>query len=168
MKKIVCLMSLLSLISCGKSLSIASFLESNPANAKSTPSDYKNSEELKIYLSEKDIFVDVSTINRANFYLNLSDKIVFSDKDKDKTEASVELKGLEKIEENKDLKVKVSSFCFYKNEEIENNTDKEPVRAVQELGSQSYHSSFSVFELIPKEILLNGLDETFYCSFVLL
>ncbi len=146
-------MSLFYLISCGQHLSLSSSGESDQEN-------YQMSDDPQIYLSRQNISVNIQTINRENFVLHLSDKFIFSDQEK--TEPSVNWGKLKPLEQEESTKVKVSSFCSYNKEQ----TDGEHSRIVQEISSETYIWTFSIFELLPKKILLRQINKTFYCSFV--
>ena len=89
---------------------------------------------------------------------------MFSEKTKQDT--SFHWDKLENFKEEENLKIKISSFCAYTNSKSGQTSDTSTQRVVREVGSLSYHWSFSVFELLPEEMLLDGLDKTFYCSFI--
>lgn len=152
MKKLIFFLSVFQLLSCSGYINP---LSDNPAD------DQKISIEPKIYLSKEHQFISLTKLNRENIILNLSDKIIFSNEEEPSSRSP--FKNLSKFEKEEDLKVKVSSFCSYEKNKP-NNTD--PDRSVREVGGSFYRWSFSVFELIPQEILLKGLNQAFYCSFI--
>lgn len=156
MKKIVCITLLFVCVSCDQ-LSFPQDPESPPL---ASPVFFS---EPQIYLDRENKSVDIGIINRSEFRLNLSDRIIFSDQeDKD----PVDMKPLTDFAEEADLKIRASSFCSYKKSLSEPHSEAQDGRVFQELGSRFYRSSFSVFELLPKETLLNISDQNFYCSFV--
>ena len=155
MKSLLCVLSFFQLLSCSGYLAPSS--EDKDPHTKNS----KISIEPKIYLSKEDQFIPLKKLNRENITLNLSDKITFSDEKANQPNSH--FKSLKKFEKDKNLKFKVSSFCSYEKNKTENI---EPNRSFQEIGGSFYRWSFSIFELIPKEILLNGLDKIFYCSFI--
>ena len=122
------------------------------------------SAEPKIYLSKEDKYLDIKTVNRGNFTFNLSDKFIFSEQEEER-DPKVSLGPLDS-EQDESLKIEIFSSCSYKNQGNLKPNQEEDGRIVQEFGSRSYIWSFSIFELLPKEILLGPLDDTFYCSFV--
>ena len=167
MKTIIYLMGLCILISCDNEVAFPSI-----ERTKWVQSAHKAFDEPQVYFSQKGQLVKISEVNRKNALLKLSDQIIFSDielpdtnklPDTNEKDALLPLDKLENFEKDEDLKIKVSSFCSYINQELEQKPNH---RVFQEMGSGSYHWSFSIFELLPQEILLNGLDENFYCSFV--
>ena len=126
----------------------------------------------KIYLANKDELVSIKKINRGKFLLSLSDQITFSNEGS-YTKAYSNLENIENLknsQKEKNFKVKVASFCSYtdqkEDEKEEEPFNKDVQRATQELGSKFYRSNFSVFELIPKKVLLNHSNRVFYCSFI--
>ena len=114
-------------------------------------------------MSGKDKFVNIHTINRQDSLLNLSDKFIFSDQKEEENQDSLD--KLIVFEKEELLKIKISSFCSHENREAEQFKEQES-RVFQELGSRSYIWSFSIFEILPEEILLSHLDKVFYCSFI--
>ena len=78
------------------------------------------------------------------------------------------MKPLDGFKKEADLKIKASSFCSYEKPPAGKTSDNMAERVVQEMGSRFYRSSFSVFELVPKEILLTGLDKNFIAVLFLL
>lgn len=127
--------------------------------------DEKESRPPQVYLRQNNQLIDISELNRGKLVLSLSDQIVFSDQ-----EAKAHPLNLTSLEDfkssGKNLRTKISSFCSYTNPELKAETDSEVDRITQELGSDVYYSSFSIFELLPEEILFKGLDKKVYCSFV--
>ena len=159
MKKIILFIIWFSLVSCHDQMSFPSIGKSKPVQLT-----YRISEEPRIYLSQQDRFINFKELNRSKLDLSLSDRIIFSDKIEEET--SSDLDKLESFKGDDDLKIKISSFCSYTKSEPDQTSDTSANRVFQEVGSLSYHWSFSVFELLPNEMLLDGLDKTFYCSFI--
>ena len=155
MKHVIFFLNLFLFLSCSGERSLLSTGED------SSQQNGKISIEPTIYLSKAEQSIPLQQLNRENITLNLSDKIIFSDKKEKKFKSPY--KTLEKAGQNEELKVKVSSFCSY---EKNQTGGKEPHRSVQETGGNFYRWSFAIFELIPKEILLKGMDKIFYCSFI--
>ena len=158
MQKVICLISVFSLISCANPFYFPSIGE------KADQSNYEIYTEPKIYLSKEDRLIEFSELNRNNFLLSLSDQIFFSDREEEEIQSRLD--QLEKFKNEEDIKIKVSSFCSDMIDESDHKSNNKSDRLIQEVGSNSYRWAFSVFELLPKKILSSGLDKIFYCSFV--
>ena len=157
MRKSLFLISWMALVSCERNISLSSNGESGLKSIYeiSTP---------QIHLSQTGQLINISDLNRGGAVLNLSDQIIFSDTKRG--EKLPVLVPLENFKNDENLKIKISSFCSYSVSEIGSNFDEETNRVIQETGSESYYWSFSIFDLLPRKILSNGLDKNFYCSFV--
>lgn len=129
----------------------ASLINAKTADKKPSFLDYP-----QIYLTEQDLSISFSDLNRRkDISLNLSDKILFFN-EKDLAQ--------NKIQKDKSLTLKISSFCSY--EKLQ-DSDKNVNRSVQEIIAKSHQTSFTIAELLPKDILFKDvLDKPFYCSFI--
>ena len=115
------------------------------------------SHQAQIYLSERGQFITLSAVNRGDITLGLFDQIVFFNKTE--KENPFALEPLENFKTEKDIKMKVFSSCSH--------TAIEGDRISEERASRAYHSSFFIVNLLPKNILFHGLDQPFYCSFII-
>ena len=157
MPKIIYLIVLFLFVSCDGLLQFG--------DSESVPA-YEISNRPQIYLSQKEQYMDIAEINRKNIALNLSDRIVFSNKKRslsgeDLLEPTRWL-ALKDFNPEDDLKVKISSFCSYEKK----NSSPEPGRVHQEIAAGTYQWSFTIFDLLPKEMLLSDSDKSFFCSFI--
>jgi len=159
MQKIIFVMAWLSLVSCHDPMSF-----SPTEKPKVIQTAYLMSKEPRIYLSQQQRFINFKELNRSKLDLNLSDQIIFSEEKKE--DASIHLDKLENFKKDEDFKIKISSFCAYTNSKPDQASGASTEKAVREVSSLSYHWSFSVFELLPAKMLLDGLDRAFYCSFI--
>ena len=128
-------------------------------NTSKNPPDYQTP-KAQIYLNQTQEFLSLSDLNRGDRVLNLSDRFVFS-KNEQITDFSP-LSPLNKLTNSDNIKVKASVFCAYNSKNLTQTKD----RYFHELGSDIYKWSFSVFELLPKDILLKSESKIIYCSFI--
>ena len=156
MKKLIFFITLGGLMSCAPlKLTV---LDSKSKTVEIEPEqNFEIYKQPRIYLNSQDEFINLKEINRGTLVLNLSDQIIFSNK-KEKDSVKKNLQPLQSFKEEDKIKLKIFSSCAY---------TKKPLakRSFQELGSRFYYWSFSIFELIPKEVLLNGLNKNLYCTF---
>ena len=158
MKKSSFLISLFFVVAC------------NQAILNTQKSSYTKTETSspKVYFPKSNDFQEIRKLNREDKSLNLYDQIVFLNENdflKNKNNHFFKLEPLNNFINNKeDIKIKVSSFCSYSKQNL-SNPEKEN-RMFQELVSSSFHPSFSIIDLIPKDFLLEYLDKEFYCTFI--
>ena len=158
MKNSILLMSLLFIMACETQLAL-NLEESRNSNQKmSIP---------QVYFNKTRQFVDITVLNRENKALALFDQVVFSSQEafvNDKKTSNFDLIPIDEFKKEEDIAIKVSSFCSHSREDIQDLQTKG--RLFQEWASSSYHSSLSIIDLLPMDLLSENLEQDLYCSFI--
>ena len=121
----------------------------------------------QVYFNKTNQFVDITVLNREDRALSLFDQIVFSSKQQfinSNKLSYFDLIPIDKFKKKEDIAIKVSSFCSHSRQDIQDLKTKD--RQFQEWASSSPHSSLSIINLLPLDLLLKGLEQDLYCSFI--
>ena len=165
MKKIICLLSLFSFVSCNPLINF--FKQNDTANAPSLPLEEEvKSDSMAVYFEETDEFFDIPSVNQDTRALKLFDQFVFSNEEyfRDNKNKQVEIHLTDSSpSETFKSPFKFNVFCDSSKEEL---SKKEDLRQNYKLELASVPSHLSVVRLIPESFLSQNLDRPFYCSFI--
>ena len=121
----------------------------------------------RVYFNKTRQFVDITVLNRENRVLGLFDQVIFSNKEvsvNNTKSSDFDLIPIDKFKKEEDIAIKVSSFCSHSRADIQGLKAKD--RLFQEWASSSRHSSLSIINLLPMDLLSENLEQDLYCSFI--